>query len=139
VELRGAVNNNYKNETQICLAIQDVTEYKYTQETNFCLNEKLEQKILEQTSALMESNLDLTKKIEELKHSKRQLREREAKLNAIFNASIEGIVTIDSSGIILSTNTAVETILATVKKNSLVAFLTNYCRPRRRAKSKIMI
>ena len=116
VELRGAVNNNYKNETQICLAIQDVTEYKYTQETNFCLNEKLEQKILEQTSALMESNLDLTKKIEELKHSKRQLREREAKLNAIFNASIEGIVTIDSSGIILSTNTAVETIFGYSEK-----------------------
>ena len=110
VELRGAVNNNYKNDIQICLAIQDVTEYKHTQETISCLNEKLEQKILEQTSALIESNLDLTKKIEELKHSKHQLREREAKLNAIFNASIEGIITIDTSGIILSTNTAVETI-----------------------------
>ena len=110
VELRGAVSNNYKNEIQICLAIQDVTEYKHAQETNSCLNEKLEQKILEQTSALIESNLDLTKKIEELKHSKCQLREREAKLNAIFNASIEGIITIDTSGIIQSTNTAVETI-----------------------------
>ncbi|MDD1644357.1 MAG: PAS domain S-box protein [Methylococcaceae bacterium] len=110
VELRGAVNNNYKNDIQICLAIQDVTEYKHTQETISCLNEKLEQKILEQTSALIESNLDLTKKVEELKQSKYQLWEREAKLNAIFNASIEGIITIDTSGTILSTNTAVETI-----------------------------
>jgi len=110
VELRGAVNNNYKNDIEICLAIQDVTEYKHTQETISCLNEKLEQKILEQTSALIESNLDLTKKVEELKHSKHQLWEREAKLNAIFNASIEGIITIDTSGTILSTNTAVETI-----------------------------
>jgi len=110
LELRGAVNHDYKDDILICLAIQDVTEYKYTQETISCLNEKLEQRLLEQTTALTESNLDLTKKIEELKQSKRQLREREAKLNAIFNASIEGIVTIDTSGTILSTNTAVEAI-----------------------------
>ncbi|MDD1632224.1 MAG: PAS domain S-box protein, partial [Methylococcaceae bacterium] len=116
VELRGAVNNNYKNDIQICLAIQDVTEYKHTQETISCLNEKLEQKILEQTSALIESNLDLTKKVEELKQSKYQLWEREAKLNAIFNASIEGIITINSSGIILSTNSAVETIFGYSEK-----------------------
>lgn len=116
VELRGAVNKNYKNGMQICLAIQDVTEYKYAQETNACLNERLEQKILEQTSALMERNLDLTKKIEEIKHSKRQLKEREVKLNAIFNASIEGIITINSSGIILSTNSAVETIFGYSEK-----------------------
>ncbi len=110
VELRGTVNNNYDNDGQIYLAIQDVTEYKYTQETISCLNKKLEQKILEQTSKLVESNQELTKKIEELNYSKRQLWEREAKLNAIFNASIEGIITIDSSGIILSTNKAVENI-----------------------------
>jgi PAS domain S-box-containing protein len=110
VELRGAVNNNLKNDRKICLALQDVTEYKHTQETISCLNEKLEQKILEQTSALIASNLDLTKKIEELKHSKQQLREREAKLKAIFNATIEGIITIDTSGTILSTNKAVATI-----------------------------
>ena len=108
--MRGAANNNAKNDIQICLAIQDITEYKHTQETISCLNEKLEKKIVEQTSALIESNLDLTEKIEELNVSKRQLLEREAKLNAIFNASIEGIITIDTSGLILSTNTAVETI-----------------------------
>ena len=110
VELRGGVNHNHKNDSQICLAIQDITEYKHTQETISCLNEKLEKKIVEQTSALIESNLDLTEKIEELNVSKRQLLERETKLNSIFNASIEGIVTIDTSGLILSTNTAVETI-----------------------------
>ncbi len=110
VELRGNVNNNFNNDIQICLALQDITEYKYSQETISCLNEKLEQKIVEQTRALTESNLDLTRKIEELKYSKHQLCEREAKLNAIFNASIEGIITIDTSGFIQSTNTAVKTI-----------------------------
>jgi PAS domain S-box-containing protein len=124
VELRGTVHKNYKNGMQICLAIQDITDYKYILETNACLNEKLEQKILEQTSALMERNLDLTKKIEELKHSKRQVREREAKLNAIFNASIEGIITIDLSGVILSINTAVETIFG-YSKNELIGCLFN--------------
>ena len=110
VELRGTVNNNDDNDGHIFLAIQDVTEYKYTQETISCLNKKLEQKILEQTSKLVESNQDLTKKIEELNYSKHQVRERDAKLNAIFNASIEGIITIDTSGIIRSTNLAVKNI-----------------------------
>ena len=110
VELRGAVSRDRNGEVQICLAIQDITEYKHTQETISCLNEKLERKILEQTASLMDSNLDLTRKIAELKYSKRQLWEREAKLNAIFNASIEGIITIDVSGIIQSTNAAVATI-----------------------------
>ena len=110
VELRGSINDNFKNDIQIYLAIQDITEYKHTQETISCLNEKLEQKLAEQTSQLIESNQDLTRNIEELKHSKHQLWEREAKLNAIFNASIEGIVTIDASGIICSINSAVTTI-----------------------------
>ena len=110
VELRGTVISNDQNNSQICLAIQDITEYTRTQETISCLNKKLGQKIFEQTSALIESNLDLTKKVEELNYSRHQLWEREAKLNAIFNASIEGIITIDRAGIIRSTNTAVETI-----------------------------
>jgi len=116
VELRGAVNGNDQDNIQIHLALQDVSEYKQTQETISCLNEKLEQKILEQTSALIESNLDLTKKVEELNYSRHQLRERETKLNAIFNASIEGIITIDMAGIICSTNTAVSTIFGYSEK-----------------------
>ncbi len=39
-----------------------------------------------------------------------QLKQIEAKLNAIFNASVEGIITVDMSNIIVSANTAVETI-----------------------------
>ncbi|WP_262967327.1 PAS domain-containing sensor histidine kinase [Methylobacter psychrophilus] len=110
VELRSTVNNNYANDSEIYLAVQDVTEYKYTQETISCLNKKLEKKIFEQTSKLIESNQELTQKIEEFNYLKHQLWEREAKLTAIFNASIEGIITIDTSGVILSTNKAVETI-----------------------------
>ena len=110
VELQGVVNNSNKNDHEICIVIQDVTEFVHTQATISCLNSKLEKKIVEQTSSLIEVNQNLTKKITELKDSKHQLLERETKLNAIFNASIEGIITIDTAGIILSTNTAVTTI-----------------------------
>jgi PAS domain S-box-containing protein len=110
VELSGSVNRSNIENIQIYLAIQDITEHKYTQEAISCLNEKMERKIREQTSKLIESNLGLTKKVEELNHFKYQLWEREAKLNAIFNASIEGIITIDTSGHIVSTNAAVATI-----------------------------
>lgn len=110
VECRGAVNYNDKNELQIFLTINDITERKHTQEGIFCLNEKLEEKILQQTRELIESNQALTKKIEELKVSKQQLQEREAKLNSIFNASVEGIITINRANIIVSVNAAVETI-----------------------------
>ena len=133
VELRGSVNNNFKNDIQLYLAIQDITEYKYTQETISCLNEKLEQKIAEQTSQLIESNQDLTHKIDELKQSKHQLWEREAKLNAIFNASIEGIVTIDASGIIRSINSAVTTIFGYSEEELLGC---SYCKLISAAQSK---
>jgi PAS domain S-box-containing protein len=110
VECRGIVNYTNKNELQICLTINDITEREQAQETILCLNEKLEKKILKQTSELIESNLNLKKNIEELNYSKHQLLEREAKLNSIFNASIEGIITINTSGDIVSVNAAVETI-----------------------------
>ncbi|MDI1279741.1 PAS domain S-box protein, partial [Methylobacter sp.] len=50
------------------------------------------------------------RKIEELRRSKHQLMEREAKLNSIFNASVEGIITIDMFNIIISANAAVDPI-----------------------------
>jgi len=110
VECRGIANYNDKNELQICLTITDITEREQTQKTILCLIEKLEKKILKQTSELIESNLNLKKKVGELNYSKHQLLEREAKLNSIFNASIEGIITINTSGNIVSVNAAVETI-----------------------------
>ena len=45
-------------------------------------------------------------KINEIKNSRRQLVAREAKLNSIFNAAVEGIITINEKGIIESANSA---------------------------------
>ncbi|MGZ4981920.1 MAG: PAS domain S-box protein [Methylobacter sp.] len=89
---------------------RDITELRQTQEIITSLNEKLNEKILTQTSELLESNLKLKKNNEELKNAKHQLMEREAKLNSIFNAAVEGIITYDLSDIIVSANAAVETI-----------------------------
>lgn len=110
VECCARVVYNEKNELQICLVIHNVTERKLAQETIACLNEKLEEKVRRQTRELTETNLSLMKKVEELRHSKHQLMEREAKLNAIFNASVEGIITIDMADTIISANAAVEPI-----------------------------
>ncbi|TRX00903.1 PAS domain-containing sensor histidine kinase [Candidatus Methylobacter oryzae] len=110
VECYARVVYNDKNALQILLTINNVTERKQAQETIAYLNEKLEEKVRRQTSELIVSNLSLMKKVEELRRSKHQLLEREAKLNSIFNASIEGIITVDMSNIIVSANAAVETI-----------------------------
>ena len=63
-----------------------------------------------QTEHLTESNDTLSTTINELNYSRHQLLEREAKLNSILNASIEGIIVIDTSGTIVSVNAAVENI-----------------------------
>ncbi|MGZ5052320.1 MAG: PAS domain-containing sensor histidine kinase [Methylobacter sp.] len=110
VECRARTIYDDNSEQRICLTINDITERKQAQETITSLNEKLEEKIRQQTRELIESNTSLMKKVEELRHSKHQLLEREAKLNSIFNASVEGIITIDMSNIIVSANAAVETI-----------------------------
>jgi len=110
IECYAKVVYNDKSALQICLSMNNITERKQAQETIAYLNEKLEEKVRRQTSELIVSNLSLMKKVEELRHSKHQLLEREAKLNSIFNASVEGIITIDMSNIIVSANAAVETI-----------------------------
>ncbi len=109
VTLQGVVQRNVKNDIELYLTLQNVSEYLRNEEIISCLNKKLEEKVFQQTDRLVQNNLDLTKKITELKQSKQQLAEREAKLNAIFDATIEGIVTFDQSGLIVSTNIAVTT------------------------------
>jgi two-component system, LuxR family, sensor kinase FixL len=62
------------------------------------------------TEHLIKSNNALSKTVDQLNYSRHQLLEREAKLNSILNASIEGIIVIDTRGTIVSVNAAVESI-----------------------------
>jgi len=103
VECYATIIYNQDSELRILLSINDITDRKLAEETIACLNQKLEEKVRKQNSAL-------TSTIEELHRSKLQLTEREAKLNSIFNASVEGIITVNESNIIVSSNVAVETI-----------------------------
>lgn len=94
----------------VVVSHENITERKQAQEIIANLNEKLEEKVQKQNKALTRTNLSLMKKVEELRRSRYQLLEREAKLNSIFNASVEGIITINVSDLIVSANAAVETI-----------------------------
>jgi two-component system, LuxR family, sensor kinase FixL len=71
---------------------------------------RLENDIRNKTVHLTESNKTLSTTVDELNYSKHQLLEREAKLNSILNASIEGIIVIDTTGTIVSVNASVENI-----------------------------
>lgn len=107
MEFRRAADNDIDHEGLIYLCINDITELKLARESIACLNEKLVDKMRNQTQELIVSNSSLKKRVAELDHSRRQLAEREAKLNSIFKAAKDGILTIDKSGTILSVNSAV--------------------------------
>lgn len=102
-EFRGALVDTEHNEKQIILSIYDLTESKKDQEVIACLNEKLEQKIFQQTQ-------DLSETISQMQLNEHQLSEREAKLNAIFDAAVEGIITVDMDGKVVSVNQTVKNI-----------------------------
>ncbi len=110
VECKASVSYSDSYELQIFMAINNVTDLKYTEAAIECLNEKLEQKIHRQTTELTASNLNLQQKNDELSLSKCQLMDRDVKFNAIYNASAEGIITVDCNSNIISANTAAETI-----------------------------
>jgi PAS domain S-box-containing protein len=71
---------------------------------------KLESDLKKSNDLLTETNKALKKAHDELNYAGHQLLEREAKLNSILNASIEGIIVIEPTGSIVSVNAAVENI-----------------------------
>lgn len=110
IKCSASINSNENSALQIFIVLDNVTELKYSQASIICLNESLEKKILRQTDELIGSNVSLQKNIDELNLSKNKLMEREAKFNAIFNASVEGIITVSLDDYIVSANAAVEVI-----------------------------
>ena len=71
---------------------------------------ELENENRKKTELLSESQKKFKKINDDLNYTRHQLLEREAKLNSILNASIEGIIVIDKVGKIVSVNSAVENI-----------------------------
>lgn len=107
VACKGFCSHEKNNEHEVILTLQNISEQKKQEHAIYRLNEQLKHKICVQNSKLLDSSAKLQKRIKEIKDSRRQLKERETKHNSIFNAAVEGIVTINGKGIIQSVNMAV--------------------------------
>jgi PAS domain S-box-containing protein len=110
VECHGFTVITGDNEMSICLGLNDLAKHKQSEKKLSDQIKQLENSIRKKTDHLTESNTILKKTVDELNYSRHQLLEREAKLNSILNASIEGIIVIDTTGTIVSVNAAVENI-----------------------------
>ncbi|MCF7971926.1 MAG: PAS domain S-box protein [Methylococcaceae bacterium] len=96
-----------RDNNEFFLTLQDVTEQKRAEQKIQQLNEQLTHEVSEQNIQLFRKNKQLLDNIKEINLSKAELLEREAKLNSVFSAAVEGIITIDEAGIIQSVNSAV--------------------------------
>lgn len=70
----------------------------------------LEAKVTERTAELSETNLKLTTEIKERQATEAALKEREGKINAILNNTVDGIVSISEHNMIETFNPAAEKI-----------------------------
>ncbi|MEQ1739374.1 MAG: PAS domain S-box protein [Methyloglobulus sp.] len=120
IECRGSAGI-LGDKMQICLVFNDVTEHTQSEKNQSEIINKLEDTLRKKTDHLTEINKALTKTVDELNYSRHQLLEREAKLNSILNASIEGIIVIDMAGTIVSVNAAVENIFG-YKADELIGY-----------------
>lgn len=106
VEFQGNVSHNNESGMEICIAVIESQEPEEITDSIKILNQQLD----DQIAQVIVTNQDLQKNIKELAISKKIILEREARLNSIFNAAIEGIITIDDCGKIVSINNAVQSI-----------------------------
>jgi len=144
LELSGAMTELHDNQNRIIVAVADITEFQIKQEILECSNHKLEQKIQLQIQELQQSHLDLSQQSLELINLKNKLAKLSqpvqadsasnsiesnktpdllitlSQLNAIFNAALEGIITMDPYGSIVSINQTVEKIFG-YDQNELVS------------------
>jgi len=81
----------------------DITERKQAEEKIRSINESLEQRVKERT-------LELTAEISERRETEKRLSESEEKTRMIVDSAVDGIVSIDDKGIILTFNAAAEKI-----------------------------
>jgi PAS domain S-box-containing protein len=128
VECHGYTSITDDKEMSMCLLLNDITERDQREKKLSDRVKQLEDKIRKKADHLTESNAALNKTVNELNYSRHQLLEREAKLNSILNASIEGIVVIDKAGTIVSINAAVENIFGYVAQE-LIGYSVNQLMP----------
>jgi PAS domain S-box-containing protein len=110
VACHGCHSNTNDDKNEVLLMLQDISDRKKVEQAIHQLNEQLKLKINAQNEELFFKNEKLQDSIKEISYSRQQLSIREAKLISIFNAAIDGIVTIDDQGMIESANKAITAI-----------------------------
>lgn len=125
VELQGIVNYNNNDETEIWIAIVEANQCKQVRKSIDNLNRQLEKNLDGKSTDMIAMNKELQNHIRELAHSRHELEEREARLNSIFNAAVEGIITIDEGGFIVCANKAVTHIFG-YSENEIIG--ANICK-----------
>ncbi len=110
VKCRGCIGKTHENRPITYLLIHKNEDISPNSDSLADVIAELEYQVIKKSDDLEESNKNLSRVVDELNYARRQLLEREAKLNSILNASIEGIIVIDTAGIVVSVNAAVEKI-----------------------------
>lgn len=110
IDCRMAALLNDGGERRYVILFNDITAHKDSRSDFSVVVQQLEDTINNNYIRIKDGEEKLQKINEELTLSRQQLLEREAKLNSILNASIEGIIVIDTRGTIVSVNSAVERI-----------------------------
>lgn len=95
---------------QIRVSLHDITDLKQAEAEIKAIQEDLEQQVAERTQELHLANQRLRQKIKESERAAQAVKEREARLDCIVNAALDGIITLDEKGAICSLNRTAEKI-----------------------------
>ncbi len=86
--------------------VTDVTERKNVEQANVRAREESEALVLARTQELTQSNEELRKEIEIHRQTAEALQERESRLHSVLASTLDGVITIDPTGVILLVNPA---------------------------------
>ena len=90
--------------------ITDITERERIGTELARLMASLEERVQQRTAELEQANAKLMQWVSEQKATSRELEDNESRLRAVLDSTVDGIITIDEEGRILSINPAVTTI-----------------------------
>lgn len=110
LELGGVGIINDKQNFEVFITLKNQCQHEQREQPLKDINDRLQAKIINQDARLKKNRWQLRQRVNELLNTKQKLANKEAILGSIFNAAVEGIITIDQFGIIVSVNKSVTTL-----------------------------